>query len=86
MPLQSIFKDVISGNGEDYETRVGRVSVFRGSLVIQNCSGQVWKVFQPKTREIEAVADGQWFLVMPGTQILFDEKHNIVGKVDDPCA
>lgn len=85
-PLQSIFKDVISGNGEDYVTRVGRVSVSRGSLVMQNCSGQAWSVYHPVTRKIEAVADGQWFQVMPGTQIQFDKQRNIVGKVDDPCA
>ena len=45
-PMQSLFKDVVSGDRKDYTVRIGRVSVLQGSLVMQNLSGGVWKVLQ----------------------------------------
>ncbi|HIR12942.1 MAG TPA: serine/threonine protein kinase [Candidatus Choladousia intestinavium] len=83
-PMQSLFKDVVSGDRKDYTVRIGRVSVLQGSLVMQNLSGGVWKVYSPIDRKINPVQNEEWFKVMPETQIQFDEVHNIVGKVDDP--
>lgn len=83
-PLQSIFKDVVSGNREEYAQRIGRVASSKGRLVMQNLSGQTWKVYDPVIKKVADVADSAWFRILPGTQIQFDPVHKVVGKVDQP--
>lgn len=84
-PLQSLFKDVISGNKNDYAERIGFVNMAQGRPVLMNMSNQVWEVFDPVSKKITPYKTKEWFYVIPGMQILFDKENNIVGKIDDPC-
>ena len=84
-PMQSIFKDIISGDVGEYNIRIGRAGISKGTIIIQNLSGHPWEVYDPVAKKIGTVADNRWFRVLPGTQIQFDAVRKVIGKVDDPC-
>jgi serine/threonine protein kinase len=83
-PMQSLFKNTLTGNHQDYETRVGWLNVVRGVLAMQNLSGQEWEVYDPTSKKVMPVAHQQWFPVKAGTQIKFSGQPKIVGVIDDP--
>lgn len=84
-PMQSLFKNTLTGDHRDYEQRVGYCIAHNGQLAMQNLSGETWLVYDPVSRKKLQVSHQQWFYLKPGMQILFSEKPNqIVGFVDDP--
>lgn len=83
-PLKSIWRDVINGNEADFEICYGKIGVIEGKIAIQNVSEDIWKIYDPNIRQITSVAKGQAFTVMPGMQIQFNKRRNIIGVVDDP--
>lgn len=84
-PFQSLFKDVLTGNGKDYKERAGRVMVAQGKLCMQNNTDQVWDVYIPGNGITQIPKDG-WFFLVPGTQVQFNKEKQIIGVVDNPLA
>jgi hypothetical protein len=84
-PMQSIFKNTLTGNHKEYEERIGWVNVVQRKLAIQNLSGQTWEVYDPETKRIVPISNQQWFHVKPDMQVKFWEKpFKVVGWIDDP--
>ena len=84
-PLQSIFKNSLTGNHKEFDVRVGFVTVMQNRLVMQNVSNDVWLVHDPVSNRKYHVERGKAFPIFDGVQIKFaDEPFKIVGVIDDP--